>query len=239
MELDRSAVAALVVDLGFNLARDIPTGGRDSLLAVAIRARPTERHFDPELARYWRTDDHGMGRRAEISFGAPMPIERPFSWGPIELEDRFGISNAFVSFGGTLSGWRPDTSTLILAFRSPGPILRRGGHSQPADRFAAELLAFFARMMVPIDFMPGAERAIAEAAPLARYAAFLHHEMRRLRASREVVEAYGADARIVRAEALRLAATAPDAWLAGEALLERVGLDGAALRTAWRTSATG
>jgi hypothetical protein len=239
MELDRTSVSALVRDLGFQLRWDIPTGRHGALLAIAIRDEPTERHFDPELIRYWRTDPTGRGRIAEVTIATPMPRVQDFAWGPIEIQDRFGIANAFVSFGGSLEAWSPDPRTTIAAFRSPGPILRRGGHSQAYDRFAAELLAFFARMMVPIDFTPGAERAISMTAPIVRYAAFLHHERVRLRANEAVRAAYGEDARIVWSEANRLSRTDPDAWLAGAALLRTLGLVREPVRTASRTSATG
>lgn len=239
MDIDRRQVAELVRDLGFRLRWDLPNGRHDALLAVAIRDEPTERHFDPELIRYWRTDHLGRGQAAQLSFRTPMPSWRSMSWGPIEIEDRFGITNAFVSFGGTLAAWLHDEHTVIVAVHSPGPILRRGGHSQHYDRFAAQLLAFFARMMVPIDFVPGAERAISTASPLVRYAAFLQHELTRLRSNEAVREAYGEDARIVRVEATRIRATDPGAWRSGTELLRSTGLGRAPLRTASRTSAIG
>jgi hypothetical protein len=239
MDARHNAVAGLVRDLGFLLRWDLPTSRHDALLVVAVRDAPTERHFDPELIRYWRTDTRARGRHAELTIDTHLPTLRSFSWGPIEIEDRFGIANAFVSFGGTLEGWSPEPGTMIVTFRSPGPILRRGGHSQTYDRFAAELLAFFARMMVPIDFAAGAEHAISEASPLVRYAAFLQHELARLAHGNGVAEAYGADARLVRSEAARIQAVAPGAWRDGGELLQRIGLAREPVRTAWRTSATG
>jgi hypothetical protein len=232
-------LGALVADLGFLLDRDLPSGERDALLVLALRESPTRLHFDPELVEYWAADETGRGRRSELTFATGMPLRRTFSWGSIEVVDRFGVSNSFVSLGGVLEARRLDAGSAVAAFSSPGPILRRGGHSQAYDQFAAELTAFFARMMVPIDFMPGAEALISNADPADRYAMFLQHELTRLGANEQVRNAYGADARLVRAEALRLVQHRADAWAAGAGLLDALGLARDRLRTVSPSSATG
>jgi hypothetical protein len=230
--------AAAISDLGFLLRRDLPTDGEDATLVLALRATPTLRHFDPELVTYWRADDRGRGHRGELSFETPMPLHVSFSWGTIEVVDRFGIANTFVTVGGTMDVRRVDARTVVGVLRSPGPILRRGGHSQSYDQFASELIAFFARMMVPIDFVDGAEGRISDADPAVRYAMFLQHELARLSASELVRSTYAIDARLVRAEARRLAARRPAAWAEGRRLLELLGLVREA-RTALPASATG
>lgn len=218
----------LVADLGFLVHRDLPRDGRDAVLVIAVRDQPTERHFDPEVITYWRTDARGRGVRAEITASSAMPVASPFSWGVIETVDRFGIANAFVSFGGHLVARRPEPGTVITTWTSPGPILSRGGHSQEYDRLAAEVSAFFARLLVPIDFVPGAERLVATATPLTRYAAFLRHDIGLLRSSDRVRALHGADARLVSAEAERICRREPIAWEAGRQLLAQLGLDGGA-----------
>ena len=215
--------AALVANLGFLVRRDIPTLGQDALLVIALREAPTKQHFDPELLRYWRTGADGRGHRSELSHASSMPRLTEFSWGPIEIIDRFGISNTFLSFGGSLAAERDASGAVIATFRSRGPILRRGGHSQRYDSIAAAVAGFFGRLLVPIDFQPGAERLIGTAAPLTRYAAFLRHEVPRLEIEL-VREAYGADARLLRAEAERLRLRDPIAWEEGVALLVQLGL---------------
>lgn len=217
------APASLVADLGFLVRRDIPTAGQDALLVVALREVPTERHFDPELILYWRTGANGRGHRAQLGHGHAMPVRTEFAWGPIEIVDRFGKMNTFVSLGGTLDAERDAAGSVIATFRSRGPILRRGGHSQRYDSIAAALAGFFGRLLVPIDFQPGAERLISAATPVVRYAAFLQHEVPRLGITL-VSEAYGPDARLVRAEAERLRLRDPLAWDAGAELLTRLGL---------------
>ena len=218
-----AAPASLVADLGFLVRRDVPTLNQDALLVVALRSEPTERHFDPELVLYWRTGADGSGHHAELAHGHRMPMQTEFSWGPIEIVDRFGMMNTFVSFGGTLTAERDAAGAVIATFRSRGPILRRGGHSQRYDSVAAAVAGFFGRLRVPVNFQPGAERLISAATPVVRYAAFLQHEMPRLGITL-VREAYGPDARLVRAETERLRLRDPGAWEAGAALLARLGL---------------
>lgn len=215
--------ATFVADLGFLLRRDIPTVERDALLVVALRPVPTERHFDPESIGYWRTGVDGRGHHAELTCESSVPQSTEFSWGPIEIVDRFGVSNTFVALGGTLTATRDHAGAIVATFRSSAPIVRRGGHSQRYDGIAAALTGFFARLLVPIDFQPGAERLIGAAAPVTRYAAFLQHEVPRL-GIQLVREAYGADARLVRVEAERLRLRDPAAWERGADLLARLGL---------------
>lgn len=221
---DPYLAAPLVADLGFLLAHDLPGDGQDALLVVALRDAPTFRHFDPELLSFWRTDELGRGRSRELTFDSPLPLSMACSWGPIEIIDRLGESNTFFTVGGRLRAARVDDALVVVTVSSPGPILSRGGHSQPYDRLAAELTAFFARVLVPIDFVPGAEATVGRASPLTRYAAFLRYDLARIGDSELVRESYGKDGRVVRAEAARLQRRHPDDWEAGSLLLEELGL---------------
>jgi hypothetical protein len=216
--------ASLVANLGFLVRRDLPTAGHDALLVVALREIPTQRHYDPELITYWRTGADGRGHRGEVSVLSTVPLATSFSWGPIELVDRFGVTNTFISFGGGLTADRVALDTVVATFRSSGPILRRGGHSQRYDQLAAEMTGFFGRLLVPIDFQPGIEARVSSTPPEVLYAAFLRHEVARLRSSELVRELYGPDARLVRAEAERLARRDPAAWASGTELLELLGI---------------
>ena len=216
--------APLVSNLGFLLRWDLPTATHDALLVIALRDRPTKRHFDPELISFWEAGADGRGHRAELSLLSTVPLERRVSWGPIEIIDRLAVTNTFISFGGQLTAERTAPDTVVVTLRSGGPILRRGGHSQRYDQLAAEMTAFFARLLVPIDFQPGAEARIAATPPVVLYAAFLRHEVPRLAGSELVREAYGPDARLIPVEAERLALRDPAAWAAGAELLEILGI---------------
>jgi hypothetical protein len=202
--------AGTVANLGFWVQRDVPTDEAEAELTIAIRGIPTLRHFDPELLTYWKTDEGGRGRPGHILYDSAMPIERPFGWGTIEIVDRLGESNAFLGFGGRLRGWRAEDGTVVAHFTSPAPILRRGGHSQRYETIAAEIGAFFGRLLVRIDFQPGAEQTINASAPEVLYALFLQHDAIRL-ADDRVRRLYPQDARFVTGESARVRRMHPDA----------------------------
>lgn len=215
--------AAEVAHLGFVL-RDGSEPGTvpGPRLLVAFRAAPTLEHFDPEEATFWGFEaDHGSlasftraGARK-----AGLPSERPFSWGRIRLIDRIPVHNQFLSFGGTLRAGELADGTVVAAFVSPAPILRWAGHSQEADPFVDEVGAFFARLMVPVDFQEGAEARIGATSPEGLYAAALRHADVRIHAARRLAEADPGLTTTVAHEVARLAHDAPDAWREGESLL--------------------
>jgi hypothetical protein len=188
-------------------------------LLVAFRDHPTLEHFDPEEATFWEPHA-GRGRLASVDARTPLPLNRPFSWGRIQVTDRIPVSNEFLSFGGTLLGGVRDEHEVIVAFASRAPIVRWAGHSQGLDPFVDEIGSFFARLMVPVDFQPDAEARIAAADPEALYAAFLEHAARRLRPGSPLREADPALAADVDHESHRLASGVPTAWRGGEALLD-------------------
>jgi hypothetical protein len=99
-----------------------------------------------------------------------------------------------------------------------------GGHSQTADGVALELAAFFGRVMVPIDFDPGVEEAIASVDPMTRYAAFVAFTSDRYRSHMTLRLEHALEAEVISEEALRLRATQPVAWARGTALLGRIAL---------------
>ncbi len=124
------------------------------------------------------------------------------------------MSNEFLTFGGTLLGDAQDEHAVLLSFTSRAPIVRWAGHSQGVDPYTDEIGAFFARLMVPIDFQPDAEARIAAADPEALYAAFLLYGVHRLRPGGRLREAYPSLAATVDHESHRLAAEVPEAWSA-------------------------
>lgn len=163
----------LLEHLGFTLVNgERPSAPGGANLLIALRDKPTLEHFDPEEVSYWVTE-HGRGKIARLDRGAALPIEGTFSWGRIRLTDRLGVMNQFVAFGGRIRAAPVNATTTAIAFSSGAPILRWSGHSQGIDPLTEEVGAFFGRMMVPIDFVPGTEGIVAAATPGALYAAFL------------------------------------------------------------------
>jgi hypothetical protein len=218
------ATGRLLADLGFSLINgDDPAEAGGANLLVAIRSTPTLRHFDPESLECWRFDgEHGV--RMEVNRRRPGPGERPVSWGHYCIVDRLGVENEFLAFGGRLRIADPDPATRLIQVHAPAPILRCAGHSQGLDPMTDEVGAFFGRIMIPVDFEPGAEQAIGAAGPLALYAAFVLDALSRFAGTRRRAAAEPEMARWSRREHRRLEAEAPDAMAAGRALLERLGL---------------
>jgi hypothetical protein len=213
------AATRLLANLGFSLIHsDQPGAPGGAFLLVAFRTSPTFRHFDPESIGFWVVRG-GQGRLAEYQRGAALPARTPVSWGKVRVVDRLGIDNRFLTFGGTLRAEAADADTTVLALVSPGPIARWSGHSQPHDPLASEIGAFFGRLMVRVDFEPGAERRLAEAPPIELYAAFVRDAHDRLRAAERLRASDPAFTNRIAAEVTRLEATARDAWTAGAGLL--------------------
>lgn len=159
-------------DLGFTLLNsDRPAAPGGSQLLVALRDRPTLRHFDPELVTCWVAAE-GRGRPLAIDRGTAAG-ERVILWGHIHVIDRLGVENRFLSFGGSLRVADVDPGLRAVRHVSPGPVVRWGGHSQGFDPLAGEIGAFFGRLIVPVDFAPGGEARLAAEPAEHLYAAFL------------------------------------------------------------------
>lgn len=193
-------------------------------LIVALRDRPTLTHFDPESVTYWVTKG-GRGRPADLTRTTHLPLEQPFAWGPIKTTDRLDVFNSFLSFGGTLRANAVGPDETVAVFSSPAPIVRWTGHSQDVDPLADEIGAFFARIRVPIDFVPEAEDRLAALGPLALYAAMLDRIVRRYAASEALRQAHRAVAAWSTREAYRLRESASAAWVAGQQVAAEYGLD--------------
>jgi hypothetical protein len=223
-DADITEATRRLTDLGFWLESPFPVRSGDSRLFVATRDQPTLRHFDPERISYWETGDGGRGHRIDLTRGTAVPFTHEFSWGKITLVDRLAVRNEFMTLGGTVTAVEtaPDTTTAV--FRSPGPLLSLGGHSQSADLVATDLGAFFGRMMVPIDFQPGVEQAISAASPMERYAAFVAYEGWRFESHPLLREEHPQHATILMLEAHRLERDDPFAWAGGQRLVKRLGL---------------
>ena len=219
-----AAAADRLRHLGFLLVSPVPPGSAESELLASLRRTPTLQHFDAEVLRYWRTGQDRRGHPEELDMRSAMPLRETFAWGKVELVDRYGVENDFVTLGGTLVADRVQPDETVVLLRSPAPILRLGGHSQSGDVLGPELGAFFGRLMVPIDFDPGVEEQIAGADPLSRYATFVAYEADRYDGHLLLRREHPEQAAHVSEEARRLQRTRPESWSRGRELLERLGL---------------
>lgn len=213
--------AERLADWGFLADPDLPDRPGPASLIVALRPSPTLRHYDPEVVEFWSTFD-GRGSHQAITWQTPMPISAGVAWGEIRILDRLGESNGYLGFGGQCDA-AMFGDTVIVAFTSPAPILRRGGHSQGWDNGADAIGAFFGRLLVTVDYVPGFEARLAEASPLARYSAFVQDadgRDRRMRTTSGVEPPFAAT---LRAEVAALHRDHPDAWREGAELLADIG----------------
>jgi hypothetical protein len=214
--------ATLVSRLGFVLVHDDRLGETSapsgSHLVVALRDRPTLTHFDPERMT-WFVTSGAKGQAVEFHRSRALIERMDIAWGHVHLFDRLEVQNAFMTFGGVVRAVQADPGTTLVVIDSPVPILRWSGHSQDVDPVAPEVAAFFARLLVPIDFTPGAEGRIAALAPMGLYAAFVADLRGRYQAARILRQAHPALNEWLTREAHRLETGWPAEWEAGHQLL--------------------
>ena len=216
--------AADLAHLGFEVRDGAEPGSRPGpRLLVALRDTPTLEHFDPEEVTFWEVH-LGRGRLATLNRKTILPHTQPFSWGRIQAADRILETNQFLTFGGTLLADAGDGQTTFAAFTSSAPIVRWAGHSQGVDPLVDEIGAFFARLMVPIDFQPEAEAQVAQADPDTLWAMFLHDAAARFRPGGHLRDEDPDTAAMLDHEARRLERDNPLAWAAGADLLASLNL---------------
>lgn len=216
--IDPKLASQLLADWGFLADPDLPNRPGPAYLLVAIRAKPTLRHYDPELVEFWITGDKGFGVRETVTFASRLPRRCQFSWGRITVIDRKGVANRYLTFGGTLHAERID-GEVICVFESPAPLLRRGGHSQGWDTGAHNVGGFFGRFRAAAGYEHEFERLAAAADPVTRYAAFVHEFVDRYRASEYLRDHYPKLWTIMLAEETRLRREHAEAWVAGGELV--------------------
>ena len=171
-------------NLGFTLRNsDRPSSTEGSQLLVALRDRPTLRHFDPERLTCW-VAAADRGRPIAIDRTTPAG-DRSILWGHLHVIDRLGVENRFLTFGGRLRIADLEPGLRVIRHDSPGPLVRWGGHSQGLDPLAGEIGAFFGRLIVPVDYAPGGEARVAAEPAGHLYAAFLRDAEARRRTLRQ------------------------------------------------------
>ncbi len=215
-DLDPAAAARRLADLGFLATSDLPDRPGPAYLLVALRPIPTLRHYDPERVDYW-VSEGGRGKAATLTRDTPQPLERTFSWGLIRITDRLAVTNEYLTFGGSLTAAVVDADSIAV-FRSPAPLLRRGGHSQSWDHGAEILGAFFGKLLLAVDYHPGFEAQLAAAEPIVRYAAFVDDVVSRYRGNPALRSGHPDLWLLMQGEERRLRSDAQDAWASGAEL---------------------
>ena len=217
--IDPQRASDLLADWGFLADPDLPDRPGPAYLLVAIRAKPTLRHYDPELVEYWITGEKGHGVRETVTFASRLPRDIRFSWGLISVLDRKGVANRYLTFGGSLRAERID-GEVICVFESPAPLLRRGGHSQGWDIGSHSVGGFFGRFRAAAGYEHEFEKLAGAADPVTRYAAFVREFVARYRSSEYLRDHYPRLWTIMLTEERRLRQQHPDEWAKGARLLE-------------------
>jgi hypothetical protein len=211
------AAASVMGELGFLVVPGAP--GRDSTayLLVAIRQRPTLAHYDPESVLYWT---HATLHDVPACFdkSVSLPLDLSFSWGTLRVTDRLGVANEYLTFGGRLTA-KPVDGARIAVFATPGPMIRRGGHSQGWDPGSAHLAAYFGRLRACLGRDPELDARVTHMTPLARYSAYLAGAISGFAEAPALAADRHAELRHLRSEAQRLHHDHPDDWAAGHRLL--------------------
>jgi hypothetical protein len=221
------AAARLLAAYGFRLIAPAAETAGDWHLLVALRDRPTLRHFDPERIGVYAPVESGGQLEwldRDSLTARPAPAERRALWGHVHVVDRVPVENRYLTFGGILRTTVIDPTLTIVMLTSPAPIVRWGGHSQGTDELAEAMGAFFGRLILPIDFVPGAAARVDALPPGILYRAFLADGLRRCAAAeRRGVERAGLGAWMAAAWARARADTA--ACDRAQRLLRELSLD--------------
>lgn len=218
--LDTAVGRELLDDLGFLLVSGPPFVAGPAYLFVALRPRPTLRHFDPERIDFWQTAD-GHGQPASIAWATREPAVADHSWGSIDVIDRVNASNSFLSFGGSVLVARTAEAKIVV-FSSDAPILAGGGHSQDWAFAAREVAGFLARLRAAADPRGSLESDLARMSPIARYCTFIADSLTRLRALENSYGWTGGEHSLLSNERLRLRTGQEEEWQAGQALARRL-----------------
>lgn len=220
--LSPASAADVMGDLGFLVVPAAPRQDSTAYLLVAIRRGPTLAHYDPESVLYWIPGGvHDLP--TSLDWSVPLPLEQAFSWGTLRITDRLGVANEFLTFGGRLTAAQVDDARIAV-FATPGPMIRRGGHSQGWDPGSAHLAAWFARLRALLGRDPQLDADVTGMSPLARYSAYLAGALDGFAETPALSRDRHAELAHMRAEAARLRGSHPAEWRAGQRLLEAVAL---------------
>ncbi|MBX3030999.1 MAG: hypothetical protein KF809_12640 [Chloroflexi bacterium] len=210
--------AEVLGDLGFLVVPSVPGRATRAYLLVALRDRPTFAHYDPESVLLW-THEGLHDAPTVLDRTTPLPFRTRFSWGAVRISDRVGATNEYLAFGGDIHMARVDGMRVVV-IATPGPMLRRGGHSQGWDAGAAHLDGYFARLRAHIGDDRDLESLVVTMPPRARYAGYLTGAIGGFAESPTLAADRHQDLRHLRAEADRIRHDHPTDWAAGLRLLD-------------------
>ncbi len=174
-------------------------------LLVAIRKRPTERHFDPHSMRLRLRDEHGEAEWTRLWLESPLelPIEGSMHVcpGEVVLHDRTDKRVDFFIFGGSLEMVCVPGET-VYSLRSPAPILKVTNSLESVpDQLASETEALIGEVQVKWGSNEkGFAQRLVQVDPLEFYLAVLNSILVRYEQDHTLQETYDEFYRVLRKE---------------------------------------
>jgi hypothetical protein len=127
----------------FLLPRSHPRCPGYTGLLVAIREKPTEKHFDPEALRLSLLDQFTMPGPTTLTLHTSLARSRRVLPGSVVVRDRLNKQEEFFTFGGTLESVAVPGET-VYSLRSAAPVLWL---APEGDSVADQLAGEFGRLL--------------------------------------------------------------------------------------------
>jgi len=178
-------------------------------LMVALRDRPSTKHFEPEMLHVRTCEPAGDVRSLRLTRTAVLEHEERLCAGRIVLSAASGERVELFSFGGTLQQL-PHPELCLFLLRSPVPLLELTEDESVAGQLSTEAEALLAE----IDAAGGPDqesfqRSLAAQDPVRLYAATIHSILDRFHRSESLEATYHRLGALLRSERL---------WLHGQGL---------------------
>jgi len=144
-------------------------------LVIAVREKPTGKHFDPENIHLHLCDAAGGIRATTLSWQSPRPVSDRVCLCRVILTDRFDQRVEFLTFGGSLEIIQ-QSDKVIYTLRSPAPVLEILGQEDTIpDQVAFETEALLSQEAAHWGQDDrGFEQRLAQTEPLQLYIAVVH-----------------------------------------------------------------
>ncbi|MBU0703167.1 MAG: hypothetical protein KKC18_04805, partial [Chloroflexi bacterium] len=121
--MSEQSVLELMKNWGYYpLTQSHPGSPGYSGLLVAIRKKPTGKHFDPQTLCLRLRDEYGGAGWKTLSWLSPLKGRGHVCPGAVTLEDRLGKQVEFFTFGGSLE-MTSGSGEVDYSLRSPAPVL--------------------------------------------------------------------------------------------------------------------
>lgn len=174
--MNEDSLFDLVEDWGYyTLEKPHPDSPGYSGLVIAIRKKPTAKHFDPETVHLYRRDEYGLPKGITLSLLSPLEGHTAHVCpGIIRIQDRTGKAVNFYTFGGSLD-MAERSGEMVLVVHSSAPILELTDKEETVqDELAAETGALLGRVEISwLEDEKGFSQRLAEVDPLQLYKATL------------------------------------------------------------------